>query len=237
MSIAGQTNNYTFSNGETALNFQNLGEFNTGSGNDSIELATVNEFYHNILRTNEGQDTIFAADGNDLVDAGSGNDTVNSGEGQDTILGGVGNDTLEGGAKADSLDGGDGIDTADYSNSPSEVLINLATGTANGGYKGAGIGSDRTYSFVSDAIAVTPSSSGNDIVTGDRLTSIENLIGSRFRDRLDGDNNDNIFMPGLGRTNITYGFVEPLRRLKRGGFRLGVGINLSPTTGYLVNLS
>jgi Ca2+-binding RTX toxin-like protein len=204
--IAGQTNNYTFSNGETALNFQNLGEFNTGSGNDSIQLETVNEIYNNILRTNGGQDTIFAADGNDLVDTGSENDTVYSGEGQDTIFCGVGNDTLDGGAKADSLDGGDGIDTADYSNSPAEVLINLATGTANGGYKGAGIGSDRVYTSVSDAIAVTPSSSGNDIVTGDRLTNIENLIGSRFRDDLDGDNNDNIFMPGLGRTNITYGY-------------------------------
>ncbi|PSF29023.1 hypothetical protein C7H19_24500 [Aphanothece hegewaldii CCALA 016] len=205
--IAGQTNNYTFSNGETARNFQNLGEFNTGSGNDLIKLETVNESYDNILRTNAGQDTIFAANGNDFVDAGSGKDFIDGGAGQDRLFGGIDNDKLAGGAKVDTLNGGAGSDTADYSNSPSEVIINLATGTVNGGYKKTFSNNDWVYSLVSDAISVKRDPvSGNDIVTVDRLTGIENLIGSQFRDKLDGDDNDNIFRPGLGRTNITYGY-------------------------------
>lgn len=82
----------------------------------------------------------------------------------------------------------------------------MATGTANGGYKKTFINNAFTYSLVSDAIAVRRDPiSGNDIVTGDRLTNIENIIGSRFRDSLTGNDNDNIFMPGLGRTNITFG--------------------------------
>ncbi|WP_375514276.1 calcium-binding protein [uncultured Nostoc sp.] len=115
--IAGQTNNYRFANGDTALNFQNLGDFYTGSGNDLIQLdGTVDDGYNNTLRTNGGNDTIYGGDGSDTIDAGSGNDFI------------------VGGAGADVIDGGDGIDTADYTNSLSEVIINLDTGTTDGGY-------------------------------------------------------------------------------------------------------
>jgi Ca2+-binding RTX toxin-like protein len=44
--IAGQNNSYTFSNGETALNFQTLGDFNTSFGNDVILL---NDDYSNTI--------------------------------------------------------------------------------------------------------------------------------------------------------------------------------------------
>jgi Ca2+-binding RTX toxin-like protein len=81
--------------------------------------------------------------------------------GNDTLRGGAGNDTLMGGAGADLLDGGPGIDTADYSqsNGPVFVSLNVMIGSA--------------------------STMGAD-AAGDVLVSIENLIGSRHNDTLQG---------------------------------------------------
>lgn len=75
------------------------------------------------------------------------------------LLGGVGNDTLAGLGDSDRLDGGAGIDTADYGAAPSFVDIDL-TRPQPQVHGGAG---------------------------ADTLVSIENLVGSRFADRLTGD--------------------------------------------------
>ena len=72
-----------------------------------------------------------------------------------------GDDTLEGGRGADKLDGGEGNDTASYARSKGAVKIDLAAGTALGG----------------DA-------------TGDTLTEIENVTGSRKSDTLLGDEDE-----------------------------------------------
>jgi Ca2+-binding RTX toxin-like protein len=83
--------------------------------------------------------------------------------------GGDGDDTLSGLGGADFLDGGDGIDTASYEDSAVGVTVNLETGTGWGG----------------DA-------------AGDKLVKIENLMGSRFNDKLVGDLHDNLFEGGAG---------------------------------------
>ena len=89
------------------------------------------------------------------------------------IQGGDGNDNIEGKAGADVLDGGVGTDTLTYSSSPAAVIINLATGTVNGG----------------DAV-------------GDTFTNFENLIGSGYADTLTGDGNSNNIQGGAGNDNI-----------------------------------
>ena len=76
----------------------------------------------------------------------------------DTLIGDAEANVLAGGAGADSLAGGGGNDTADYSNSPDGVTVNLPAGSVSGG----------------DA-------------AGDTLTSIENLFGSESSDSLTGD--------------------------------------------------
>jgi len=76
----------------------------------------------------------------------------------DTMTGGSGGDVLRGGAGADVLNGGGGSDTADYSGSTA-VTINLALATAQ--------------------------VSGGD-ASGDKLTSIENAIGSNGGDSIKG---------------------------------------------------
>ena len=73
------------------------------------------------------------------------------------LSGGAGNDTLEGGDGPDTLDGGGGDDFASYASATSAVSVNLWPG------RQGGVGSD---------------------ANGDRMTSIEGLIGSDFDDRL-----------------------------------------------------
>jgi Ca2+-binding RTX toxin-like protein len=90
--------------------------------------------------------------------------------GNDTLFGGFGQDILAGGFGADSLDGGDGDDDADYSNSDAAVTIDLSSsGSQSGG-----------------------------IAQGDRLTSIEGVIGSNYADNLMGDTSANVLQGGSG---------------------------------------
>ncbi len=121
-----------------------------------------------------------------LLSGENGNDTLTAGEGADTLLGSAGNDRLfgeagddlvDGGAGADTLDGGNGQDTASYASAMSGVAVDLtATGTQNTG--GAG---------------------------SDRLTSIENLVGSAFADTLSGNGGDNLVSGSAGNDVLSGG--------------------------------
>ncbi len=112
----------------------------------------------------------------------SGDDQIYSQEGDDLLIGGAGADTLDGGVNSFSLlansnvfstkEGADG-DTASYEKSPTGVAVNLATRVGQGG----------------DA-------------EGDRLTNIENLLGSAYGDTLTGNAGDNDFNPGLSNGGI-----------------------------------
>ncbi len=78
----------------------------------------------------------------------------------------------EGGAGNDLLDGGTGLDTADYSSATAGVTVSLLVGAAQA-HLGAGI---------------------------DTLSSIENLTGSAFADKLTGNNAANVLDGGNGTT-------------------------------------
>ena len=92
-----------------------------------------------------------------------------------------GDDTLIGGPGADALDGGDGIDTADYSQ------------TKN---RGVNVFLDRADTEQPDT-----GSLGDD-AHGDDFSSIENVIGSKFNDRIAGDGGMNSIMGGQGNDSI-----------------------------------
>lgn len=87
----------------------------------------------------------------------------------DTLIGDGGDNILEGGAGADTLIGGGGTDAASYAHSLSAVAVSLTSGTGTSG----------------DA-------------TGDRLTDIQNLIGSVNGDTLVGNDHDNALYGGDG---------------------------------------
>ncbi|WP_309546971.1 calcium-binding protein [Sphingomonas sp. SUN019] len=105
---------------------------------------------------------IVGSDFDDTISGGVRNDTLEGGAGSDRIDGRDGDDRLVGGVGSDDLTGGNGVDLADYSSSSVAVTIDLLVGTGLGG----------------DA-------------EGDRLTSIEQLVGSGFDDALTGDAADN----------------------------------------------
>lgn len=109
---------------------------------------------------------------------GDGNDNFIFGAaGSDTIRGGGGDDILEGGLSNDVIDGGAGTDTAIYESSSSFVFINLAD---------------------------TKSESGGE-AQGDKLISIENIVGSKHDDVITGDSNANTIEGGDG-NDMLYGW-------------------------------
>ena len=108
----------------------------------------------------------------DAINAGNGDDTVRGLVGNDTLFGGRGSDTMIGGAGADTLDGGTGNDTASYAGSTSGVTVYLASG-------------QQAFNTGGDA-------------QGDRLSNIENLLGSDHNDTLVGDSGVNNLRGGNG---------------------------------------
>lgn len=111
--------------------------------------------------------------GNDILTGTNGDDILDGLGGLDQLHGGAGNDTLIGGPGRDLLDGSSGVDTVDYSNSPGGVYVYTGGPSEVGGGAGG-------------------------YATGDRLTGIENLIGTSFDDWLLGGNGANTLLGGAG---------------------------------------
>jgi Ca2+-binding RTX toxin-like protein len=110
-------------------------------------------------------DNISGIEGSDFRDRlyGDRRDNYLAGlSGKDDLFGGAGNDTLNGEAGRDLLDGGRGVDVAIYSGSRAGVRVDLANTAQNTG----------------DA-------------KGDDYVRIEGIQGSRFNDRISGDDADN----------------------------------------------
>ena len=106
--------------------------------------------------------------GDDTLIGTSANEFIEGLEGSDSLVGGRGDDTLIGGPGSDTLDGGLGVDLVTYADETSGVSIDLALSTASGA------------------------------AAGDKLFSIENLIGTGFDDVLFGNDSANIIIGGDG---------------------------------------
>ena len=96
-------------------------------------------------------------------------DTLHGTVGDDTIFARGGDDVIFGSAGKDSIDGGAGNDTVNYGGSTAGVDVDLMRESQIGGF-----------------------------ADGDRLISIENIIGSNHADRLLGDNGANRLFGGSG---------------------------------------
>ena len=95
------------------------GQVYGGGGVDTITGSrSLNNYYHDVLEGQDGDDVITADAGTDTcigglgdddIDGGTGSDTIRGNGGSDTVVGGSGQDMISGGAGADSLTGdGDG---------------------------------------------------------------------------------------------------------------------------------
>lgn len=116
-----------------------------------------------------GENSFWGRGGNDVLDGRGGNDKLYGEAGNDSLIGGEGNDLLVGGIGSDTLTGGEGVDTADYATSIAGVNVDLSAGVGAGG----------------DA-------------EGDKLASVENVVGSKFNDVLTGNADSNAITGGEG---------------------------------------
>lgn len=178
-------NNYLDSSGDNDTIEGSLGSdtIDGGAGVDNLRYGRLAQAVAVNLKdgtTNKG-DTIILASANlssienlegtlfdDTLGGDIGDNLLVGLAGNDSISGDDGSDRIIGSQGADTIDGGAGIDWAEYSGSSAGVRVNLLTGIGTGG----------------DA-------------EGDRLTTIENLRGSRHSDALTGNAGTNDIAPGL----------------------------------------
>lgn len=110
-----------------------------------------------------------------LIEGGDGNDYLYGHGGNDRLYGGSGNDLLWGGSGADLLDGGIGTDTASYAWETSRVHVDMVRNVLSGA------------------------------AAGDRLVSIENLVGTDFDDYLRAGDGTNRLSGGKGNDTLVGG--------------------------------
>lgn len=131
---------------------------------------------------NAAGDTYFSIEnlvGSNFADklvGNTGSNNLQGGAGVDTLDSGAGNDTLLGGTGGDKLLGGSGVDTASYLLATAGVTASLANAAINTG----------------EAI-------------GDTYSSIENLLGSVFGDKLTGNTGANRINGYKGNDTLTGG--------------------------------
>jgi Ca2+-binding RTX toxin-like protein len=121
-----------------------------------VLLAMLKDIGVTLVEATNQADTLYGYNQhNDSLNGEGGNDILNGLSGDDTLFGLSGDDTLNGGEGADIIDGGEGVDTASYADSLAGTTV-FTSGRAGRG--GAG--------------------------EGDKLTSIENIIGSDHQDQI-----------------------------------------------------
>ncbi|MEQ1952593.1 calcium-binding protein [Mesorhizobium sp. CN2-181] len=127
--------------------------------------------YHDIenLRGTDFADALNGDNAVNVISGDDGGDTLKGYGGGDELRGGRGDDVLIGGAGADKLSGDLGTDTASYLGATAGVYASLANAVIN----------------TNDA-------------KGDSYQSVENLIGTAYADRLNGNTFDNVIDGGAG---------------------------------------
>lgn len=144
-------------------------------GNDSLTIADTITIPASVL----------GAGGRDTILAGAGKDTLDGGDSEDILNGRAGKDLLIGGTSTDEIYGGPGKDTVSYEYVTTEFL-------PGGNRSGFGV-------IISlDGLRNEQEATGNDYID----TSIENVIGTPFRDAINGSGGDNVLTGGGGPDSI-----------------------------------
>jgi len=152
-----------------------------GFGGDDL---LIGYFGNDTLIGGDGRDTLFGGSGNDLLDGGTGADSLDGGDGKDILKGGFGSDTLSGRAHHDSLVGGSGNDQLNGGNGHDTLVGGSGADSLDGGN-----GTDKANYLQSDEAVMVDLSTGLGFggdAEGDTLTSIEQVIGSKFGDTIIG---------------------------------------------------
>jgi len=126
------------------------------------------------LDTLVGIENLTGSTHGDHLTGNTGDNRLDGGAGNDTLLGSGGNDILISGRGSNSVDGGSGSDWVLYDWADAAVSVNLLRTTAQNTW-GAGI---------------------------DTLLGVENLLGTRFNDRLTGNIAANTLVGGEGNDTL-----------------------------------
>ncbi|MDH3189902.1 MAG: hypothetical protein OEM39_04580 [Acidimicrobiia bacterium] len=132
---------------------------------------------NDIIKGFAGADHLCGGPGRDTISGGGGNDIVSGGVGNDVLLGGVGDDVLEGGAGWDKIYPGEGVDD-----------VNGGSGSRDWVY----------YSGAKRGVVVSLRTGVGAGQGRDSLVSIENIVGSKFDDKLIGNSRSNRIIAGAG---------------------------------------
>lgn len=132
-----------------------------------------------------GNDRIIGDAGDDVIKGGSGKDHIRAGIGDDVVDGGTGKDWIQAGAGADVIDGGEGNDRIAHWDSAAGVNVNLHNQTVSGGS-----------------------------AEGDKISSIEEAVGSNHDDVIIGSDGNNKWLRGGAGDDVIEG---------RGGDDLMIG--------------
>lgn len=150
------------------------------SGDDGDTLAGIENVdgsdFRDLLFGDNRDNRLRGFDGDDRLEGKIGRDSLDGGAGGDILLGGPSDDFMIGGAGADVIGGGLNVDTLSYAASTSGVVASLRTGNGDQG----------------DA-------------EGDKMSEVENLIGSNDEDVLEGDSGPNVLM-GLDRLDQLFAY-------------------------------
>ncbi len=187
-----------------------------GNGSDDLFAGAGAD----VVLGNRGNDRIDAGDGSgDFADGGLGDDLVSGGPGShDRVIGGVGNDWLSGGAGAgDVLRGDHGADHFDGGAGNHDVASFVVSGFGGPIQGGQGV--------VVDLEAGQASQDG-----ADRLTGIEDVIGTAFSDSLRGNAAGNILYGGGGDDRLL-GVGAGDRAVGGTGSDVCAGVDQSETCG------
>jgi hypothetical protein len=175
------------------------------TGDDEI----VGRARRDVIVTGKGNDQVFGRGGNDLVCLGDGDDTGSGGLGHDRVFGGEGSDLLLGGDGSDHLFGGGGEDRLVGHAGPDYLFGGGSSDTLAGGLGNDQLdgGSGRDTAFYAGAAGPVSVNLVSQRVTGeglDHLLRITNAVGSRFDDRLVGDDGSNRLV-GLSGNDEVFG--------------------------------
>lgn len=161
-----------------------------------------------------GDDVIVGGDGSDTIEGGAGKDTICGGIGADRVYGQDGDDTISGESGADVLSGGHGLDLLVGGRGTDNIL--------------GGAGTQDFAIFAEAATSVSVNLATGQVAGdgGDRLSTVESVIGSRHNDTLTGSGVDN-FLIGLAGDDTLNG---------AGGFDLAIFLEPAPSSGVDASL-
>ncbi|MGI9276747.1 MAG: LamG-like jellyroll fold domain-containing protein [Endozoicomonas sp.] len=173
---------------------------NAGAGDDAVSGGSGND----IIRGQDGNDSIYGGDGNDHLIGHAGNDRLAGEAGDDRIHGYEGNDVLDGGDGNDYLYGSDGNDVLTGKSGDDHLFGDAGDDILSGGEGfdriDGGEGVD-TLSFQGKPTGVTFDLTQAESYEN-RVTNIENVVGTDHNDTLTGDNSNNTLSGGAGNDTL-----------------------------------